>query len=331
MQEATVGVVGAGWMATDYHIPAYRAHGGSRVVAVAELNPDRRRAVAEEFGLAGYADVESMLAGEDLDVVSICTPPSTHRDVFLAAVEAGCHVFCEKPLTVDAASAAEMRDAAEASGVVTQVGYNARYYENTKRVVAMVRADLLGELVEARTVHHSTPPSQSWYYDPAVSGGGVLRDLGPHLLDVHLELFGTPEVSRSRTRRVRTEAVEDAVDVGLEFDGVPVTLSVSWSQPDVYSRTSVVGTDGWVEYDQERLEGAIHGRDFEFRHGESPLVDLGVTSLFGATSDDAQTERIHDFVDHVLAGDPDTAVPASRGATVVELIDDIYAEAGEPA
>jgi predicted dehydrogenase len=334
MDEFAVGVVGAGWMATDYHIPAYRDHPSSRVVAVADVTPARREETAERFGIAGYEDVHAMLDGESLDVVSICTPPSTHENIFVAAARAGCHVFCEKPLAVDAEAARAMRSVAEQEGIVTQVGYLHRYYENSKKAMRMVRNDLLGSIVEVRTQHHSTPPEQGWYYDPDVSGGGVLRDLLPHTLDIYVDLFGEGTVERCSTRELRGRGVEDAGEVGLRFDvgsstDVPVDVSVSWSQPEGFWQTSVVGTDGWLAFDPETLEGDVHGRSFEFRRGESPVVDIGLASLYGASEDDAHVERIRDFVDHVAAGDRATAAPVERGVAVAEAIDTCYELAGE--
>lgn len=321
-----VGVVGAGWMATDYHIPAYRDHGSTRMVAVAELNESRRSETASQFGLNGYESAEAMLDAESLDVVSICTPPSTHREVFRSAVEAGCHVFCEKPLTIDCESAHEMQRAAESAGVITQVGYLTRYYENAKKAMSMLRNDLLGDLIEVRTTHHSTPPTQGWYYDRSVSGGGVMRDLLPHSLDMYLDLFGEAVVEDCRLRDLRNRGVEDVAEVSLSFPDRDLTVdfTVGWTQPDVFMRHVVVGTDGWLEFDDDTLSGAIHGRPFEFRHGETPMVDIGLTQLYGATTDDAHTERLRDFIDHVVSGDRDTAAPVERGVAVAEIIDTAY-------
>ena len=360
MTELAVGVVGAGWMATDYHVPAFSAHPDTRVVAVAERDVDRRAAVAAELSLPGYADVAAMLAAHDLDVVSICTPPGTHEEIFLAAVEAGCHVLCEKPLALTAESARRMAEAAEAAGVVTQVGYLHRYYRNYERALELLENDLLGDLVEVTVAHHSAPPSQGWYYDPALAGGGVARDLFPHTLDVLFELFDTAAVTDASVRHLRGRPVEDAARASLWFDGtpesdgsagernesggvsvsdgsadersesagVPVELSATWTQTDGVSRVLIVGTEGWLELDSETLQGEIHGRTFEYQHGESPLVDLGVATLFPASDEDAHTARIQDFADHAAAGDRDTAAPVRRGVAIAGVIDAVYDRCG---
>ncbi|MFC7138058.1 Gfo/Idh/MocA family protein [Halobaculum litoreum] len=325
MSKLAVGVVGAGWMATDYHIPAFTSHPDTRVVAFAERDEPRRRTVQSDRSLPGYEDVASMLSAHDLDVVSICTPPSTHEEIFLAAVDAGCHVLCEKPLALTAESARRMADAAEAAGVVTQVGYLHRYYRNYQRAMQILSKDLIGDVVEVSVAHHSAPPSVGWYYDPRLSGGGVARDLFPHTLDVLFEVFdATPEVTDATVRYLRDRAVEDAASVSLDFDGTPVKLSTTWTQTDGVSRFLVVGTDGWVELDPETLRGEIHGRTFEFQHGELPMVDIGVATLFPASDDDAHTARIHDFADHAAAGDRETAAPAERGVDVAKVIDAVY-------
>ncbi|WP_324664348.1 Gfo/Idh/MocA family protein [Haloarcula sediminis] len=360
MTELAVGVVGAGWMATDYHVPAFTSHPRTRVVAFAERDSDRRATVEREQSLPGYGDAESMLAAHDLDVVSICTPPSTHEAIFLQAVEAGCHVLCEKPLALTAESARRMATAADEAGVVTQVGYLHRYYRNYERALELLSNDMLGDIVEVSIAHHSAPPSVGWYYDPALSGGGVARDLFPHSLDVLFELFGEDcTVTDASVRHLRDRAVEDAARVSLSFDGtaasggssdergesdgvsaddggssdehsesdgVPVELSATWTQTEGVTRVLVVGTEGWLELDSETLQGDIHGRPFEYQHGELPLVDIGVANLFGATDEDAHTARLHDFADHAAAGDRETAAPASRGVAVAEVIDAVYGQ-----
>ncbi|MDS0261411.1 Gfo/Idh/MocA family oxidoreductase [Haloarcula sp. S1CR25-12] len=329
MTELAVGVVGAGWMATDYHVPAFTSHPRTRVVAFAERDDGRRATVERELSLPGYADAEAMLAAHDLDVVSICTPPSTHEGIFLAAVGAGCHVLCEKPLALSAESARRMAEAAERAGVVTQVGYLHRYYRNYERALELLGNDMLGDVVEVTIAHHSAPPSVGWYYNPDLSGGGVARDLFPHSLDVLCELFGeAPAVTGATVRHLRDRPVEDAARVSLSFDGVPVELSATWTQTEGVSRVLVVGTEGWLELDSETLQGDVHGRPFEFKQGSLPLVDIGVANLFPAGDEDAHTARIHDFADHAAAGDTETAAPASRGVAVAEVIDSVYERSG---
>jgi len=331
MTELAVGVVGAGWMATDYHVPAFTSHPRTRVVAFAERDLDRRAAVEAELSLPGYGDAASMLAAHDLDVVSICTPPSTHEEIFLQAVDAGCHVLCEKPLALSAASARRMADAADAAGVVTQVGYLHRYYRNYERALQLLDNDMLGDIVEVSIAHHSAPPSVGWYYNPDLSGGGVARDLFPHSLDVLFELFGEDcEVRDASVRHLRDRAVEDTARVSLTFEdrsasdasegstvehsestSVPVELSATWTQTEGVTRVLVVGTEGWLELDAETLQGDVHGRPFEYQHGELPLVDIGIANLFGASDEDAHTARLHDFADKAAAGDRETRAPDS--------------------
>lgn len=324
MTTLAVGVVGAGWMATDYHVPAFSSHSRTRVVAFAERDETRRATVEQDLSLPGYADAESMLAAHDLDVVSICTPPSTHEEIFLQAVGSGCHVLCEKPLALTAESADRMAGAADEAGVVTQVGYLHRYYRNYRRALQLLSNGLLGDIVEVTIAHHSAPPSQGWYYTPALSGGGVARDLFPHSLDVLFEAFGeSAEVTDATVRYLRDRGVEDAARVSLDFDGVPVELSATWTQTEGVSRVLVVGTEGWLELDAETLQGDVHGRPFEFQQGDLPLVDIGIASLFPASDEDAHTERIHDFADSAAAGRP-SAAPASRGVAVAGVIDDVY-------
>ncbi|WP_135301894.1 Gfo/Idh/MocA family protein [Haloarcula amylovorans] len=329
MTELAVGVVGAGWMATDYHVPAFTSHRNTRVAAFAERDDARRETVEADLSLPGYADAASMLAAQDLDVVSICTPPSTHEGIFLDAVEVGCHVLCEKPLALTAESAQRMADAAAEAGIVAQVGYLHRYYRNYERALDMLSNHLLGEIVEVTVAHHSAPPAQGWYYTPELSGGGVARDLFPHSLDALMAVFGeSVTVTDASVRSLRERPVEDIARASLSFDGTPVRLSASWTQTDGVSRVLIIGTEGWLELDAKTLRGEVHGRPFEFEHGTLPLFDIGVADLFPASDDDAHTARIHDFADHAAAGDRETAAPPSRGVAVAEVIDAVYEQSG---
>ncbi|MBV0923950.1 Gfo/Idh/MocA family oxidoreductase [Halomicroarcula limicola] len=329
MTELAVGVVGAGWMATDYHVPAFTSHRRTRVTAFAERDDARRETVEADLSLPGYEDAASMLAAQDIDVVSICTPTSTHEGIFLDAVESGCHVLCEKPLALTAESARRMADAAAEAGVVAQVGYLHRYYRNYGRALDVLSNHLLGDVVEVTVAHHSAPPTQGWYYDPALSGGGVARDLFPHSLDVLMAAFGEDvTVTDASVRHLRERPVEDVARASLSFDGILVRLSASWTQTDGVSRVLVVGTEGWLELDAETLQGEVHGRPFEFEHGALPIFDIGVADLFPASDDDAHTARIHDFADHAAAGDGETAAPPSRGVAVAEVIDAVYERSG---
>ena len=124
MDTLRVGIIGTGMIAVAGHLPAWKNLGDDvELVGVADILPDRAKLVAETEGIPhAYGDWERMLDELDLDVVSVCTPNSYHREQTIAALQAGAHVLCEKPVATCHADAAEMFDEAEAQGKHLMIG-----------------------------------------------------------------------------------------------------------------------------------------------------------------------------------------------------------------
>lgn len=324
-RQLTAGVVGLGWAAEEFHLPVYQENTETKLVAIADIDTERLRTVADSFGIPNrYSSAHSMLVETDLDLVSICTPPSTHEEIFIEAATNNCHIFCEKPAATDAGSAQRMQDAAKEAEIITQIGHTPRYYENYQRVLNMIDTGLLADIESVTTMYIDDPPGIDWYYDPDVAGGGVIRDRCPHIFDMYLDMFdAAPTVTGCRTRSKAHSPVEKRAAIELAFGDTPVDITVEWDQNSL-SRTTILGTNGWVEVNHVRLEGCISGTDFEFKRGSLPVVDLEVEKLFGSRFEDPHRTRIHDFIDHVTRGDSDTQVPILKAVTITQLIDDIY-------
>ena len=127
-----VGVVGCGFQGR-VHVDSFRTIEGAEVVAVCDRDEQRRDALADEFGIAGrHAGHEELLAAGDLDLVTVCTMPDTHRETALAAFAAGAHVLCEKPFAIDFAQAREMVEAARAADRLLSIGFNMRFTDNAQ-------------------------------------------------------------------------------------------------------------------------------------------------------------------------------------------------------
>ncbi|MCX7806961.1 MAG: Gfo/Idh/MocA family oxidoreductase, partial [Planctomycetota bacterium] len=143
-----------------------------------------------------YTSAEDMLAKEHLDAVSIATPNKFHAPLTLAAIAAGCHVLCEKPMAMNAVEAREMLDAAQKAGKRLMINFSYRFNEMSMALKQQVDAGLLGEIYFGRTVWHrrrGLPGFGGWFGQKALSGGGPLIDLGVHRLDLALWLMGYPK------------------------------------------------------------------------------------------------------------------------------------------
>jgi predicted dehydrogenase len=335
----TAGVIGGGGIAEVAHLPGYTEHDAIDRVTLAEIQDDRRTELASEWGLdATYPTGSELFEEERPDIVSICTPPHTHEDLFVDATAFARAIYCEKPFAPTVEAARTMAEAAGEANVVTQIGYTHPYFENFRRVIEMVQNGVLGELLKLDTIRLRNPPSDAWHYDKEMAGGGAVFDLGPHELDFYMRLFDEPlTLERANLRCLGTSEVDDYGVVDLTADGTEIRLTLGWGQPantryppPNLHREVLIGTNGWLEFDAERMEGKINGKAVEYRHGSLPVADLfGRYTWWDSPSEDVHGRRIRDFLDHVVRGDNTTNCPASRGVEVLETLDRIY-EVSDP-
>ena len=136
-----VGIIGAGAIAQECHFPGYKKDRRSKVVAFAEPTAERHTEVKERFGkkLVGYTDYKEMIKNEDLDIISICTPNAFHAENAIAALEAGCHVLCEKPIATTLKDADRMIAAAKKARKKLMVGFTHRLFRGPQKTRQMIK------------------------------------------------------------------------------------------------------------------------------------------------------------------------------------------------
>ena len=169
-----VGIIGAGWMA-DYHIKGCKA-AGADVVAISDLSQDTAEAMASQHGIKDiYTDVGEMLAGAKPDAVSIITPNKFHKPLTLQAIEAGCHVFCEKPPGLNAAEVEEMKAAADKAGKTLMFDFNNRARPESLAMMRYIKNGDVGTINSAQASwvrRNGIPGFGGWFTTKALSGGG---------------------------------------------------------------------------------------------------------------------------------------------------------------
>ncbi len=190
------GVVGLG--AGQAHMRGYVAAPGVDLVAIAGKEKDRLVSAAERFDVPHtFEDWEDLVAREDIDLVSVATPNALHAPIVIAALRAGKHVLCEKPLSIDAASAETMVDAAIESGRVLEVLFNFRRRGDVRTLRQHLDTGALGRIYHAKSSwlrRSGIPGLGSWFTTRDLAGGGPLIDLGVHVLDLALFLLDEPRV-----------------------------------------------------------------------------------------------------------------------------------------
>lgn len=189
METIKIGVAGLGFIGPA-HIEAIRRIPNVAVVAVSHSNQETATSKAQELGIAqSYGDFESMLQNADLDCVHICTPNHLHFDMAGAALEAGKHVVCEKPLTMTSREAEELEKLAVAKGLVHAVHFNIRYYPVVRQMKRMREKGELGNIYSVMGSYLQDwlffPTDYNWRLESSQSGASrAIADIGSHLMDL---------------------------------------------------------------------------------------------------------------------------------------------------
>jgi predicted dehydrogenase len=183
-------VIGAGGFAEVCHVPGLQSHPQAEVVLLCGRNEARRQAMAERLGVPEtMSDYREAVARPDIEAVTITTPNAIHAEIAVAALEAGKHVFCEKPLAMSPTEAEAMVRAAQQCGCINQVAFTFRYTHGVARLRELLRSGAVGRPFFVRMVGEGwgdlrVDARVAWRHQAALSGAGVLADMGSHYFDL---------------------------------------------------------------------------------------------------------------------------------------------------
>jgi predicted dehydrogenase len=285
MKDIGIGLVGTGFMGKAHAI-AYRTALSAfpdipapRLVAVADVNADAAKKAAHQYGFeTSTGNWKALIANPAIQVISITTPNSMHKEMAMAAIAAGKHVHCEKPLSPTLADSLEMVTAAEAKGVKTQVGFN--YIKNPLLKLArqMIEAGELGEITGFRGIHaedymHDPQSPWTWRIDPS-GGPGVIADLGSHIIGMARFLLGSivevgadvRTVIKQRpvahgASKMKPVEVDDVARILVNFGrGCGGTIEENWIQTGRKMQLGfeLTGEKGSLVFTQERLNELLY-------------------------------------------------------------------------
>jgi predicted dehydrogenase len=181
-----IGIVGAGFARTT-QIPGFRNCKGARIVAIASRRREHAASVAQEFGIEHVAsDWTELVDRDDVDLVSVVTPPATHMEITLAALEHGKAVLCEKPMAMNAAEARRMTDRAREANVLALIDHELRFLSSRRKLRAMLHNGDIGTVRHCNYVFRSdyrgVLGTWDWWSDLTM-GGGTLGAIGSHAVD----------------------------------------------------------------------------------------------------------------------------------------------------
>ncbi len=281
MDQITIGLIGTGFMG-KCHALAFRTVPAvfpdvprPRLELLADVEPAVAEAAARIFGFARWTtDWRALIADPAVDLVAITTPNFLHQEMAMAAIAADKHVYCEKPLALDAKGAATMCEAAEAAGVKTLVGFNYLHNPATRLAREIIESGEIGEIVHFRGIHfedYMADPAApaTWRTRKATAGAGAVADLGSHIISLARYLVGEIVEVCGRVQTVIRERpkagdpadrepveVDDQAQALVRFaNGAAGTIEASWiaSGRKMALNYEVTGSRGALRLDQERF------------------------------------------------------------------------------
>ncbi|HEX9252205.1 MAG TPA: Gfo/Idh/MocA family oxidoreductase [Ignavibacteriaceae bacterium] len=236
MEKVKIGVIGLGGVAQLVHLPNFAKIPNAELTAVAETNKNRLLTISDKFNVKQrYSNYKDMLEKSDIQAVIIATPTSTHKDIAIDCFKAGKDVLIEKPMARTYQEAKQIFEAAKKSKKILMVGMNLRYRPDTMLLRSFINSNEIGEpfYVKCGWIRKQSS-SEKWFTKKEESGGGVITDLGIHIMDLALWLLGYPEISSVSAQNFHhnTKNVEDTSISCIKCNNKAViNMEVSWSLP----------------------------------------------------------------------------------------------------
>ena len=324
-----LGFLGTGWIGR-HRMRAILEAGVAEAACIADPSPEMAQAALQDAPGAQLADgLEAMLA-QDVDGVVIATPSALHAAQSIACLRAGRAVFCQKPLGRTAEETRAVVDAARDAGLLLGVDLSYRHTEGMRRIRDLVSSGALGRVFAADLVFHNAyGPDKPWFYDPALSGGGCVMDLGVHLVDLALWVLDGQEVTGVSSRLHAggrpladpERTVEDHAVASLDLrDGAVVRLACSWRLQagcEAEIGASFYGTEGGATF--HNVSGSFYDFSAGLNRGTVRETLAGPPDDWGGRAAVAWARALAEG----QTFDPE----AERLVAVAEVLDRIYGRA----
>jgi predicted dehydrogenase len=335
-----VGVIGVGGIAGT-HFPGWKESPHAEMVAMADVSAEALHRVADAQGVAlRYEKPEDLIANRDIDIIDICTPNMYHAPLAIAALEAGKHVICEKPLAPTPDAIRQMIRARDRSGKLLMTAQHFRFQGSAKALKAEIDGGVLGEVYHARSwmLRRNGVPIRPGFIMKQHSGGGPCIDIGVHILDLTLWMMGHPKpvavagVTQDRLARrpgafsnwggpiPSTMDVEEFAAAFVRFEnGATLVLEVSWL---LHHKTTGEDMQMWLYGDK----GGAHWPANELLTSNNETRQHMNTQLTNAERGEPHAKECVAFAEAVAIGKP-SPVPAEESLDVIAILDGLYRSA----
>ncbi|MNX17528.1 putative oxidoreductase YcjS [compost metagenome] len=345
-----IGIIGCGGIANGKHLPSLSKLPNVNIAAFCDLVPERAELALQKYGgedAQTYTDYRELLNDQTLEIVHVCTPNDSHADITIAALEAGKHVMCEKPMAKTAADARRMLEAAKLTGKKLTIGYNNRFRPDSLHLKRICESGELGDIyyAKAHAIRRRAVPTWGVFLDEEKQGGGPLIDIGTHALDLTLWMLdnyspkmvlGTAYHKLSQRENAANAwgpwdpaafTVEDsAFGMIVMENGATIMLESSWALKSLEvdeAKCTLSGTEGGADMKNGlRINGENHGRLYV---SEVDLNSGGVAFYSGA-SEDAPDVEMRMWL-QAIEQDTDPVVTPEQAYVVSQILEAIYESA----
>lgn len=321
-----VGIIGCGSIAQHRHLPEYEVNPYVQIVAVCDSNKKRAKKIANNYGVNRYTDYNELINCEELDAVSVCTPNHLHASISIAALQAGIHVLCEKPMATSKADAEMMIRAAEKSGKKLMIGHNQRFVASHQKAKQLIKSGAIGKIYSFRTAFgHSGPENwsvdgkESWFFKKEEAFLGAMGDLGVHKADLIRYILNEEitEVGAFVETSAKTFSnVDDcAICILKSESGIIGTLAASWSYVSKEDNSTIIyGEKATLRLEDDPTNSLI----IQYKNGEVVKYELNKIQS-NATVGQSNSHVIEQFVVSILS-DKEPLINGVDGMKSLEVI-----------
>lgn len=338
-----IGIIGAGNIAS-VHMECYQKNPNVKIEAICDINPDRLQEFGDKYGIEKrFSSVEEMLANCQLDAADVCVWNCNHAKCAIAALNAGLHVLCEKPMAYNASQAEEMAAAAKKNNKLLMIGFVMRFSDESKITKDFIDKGYFGDIYYSKATYlrrHGNPGG--WFSNKELSGGGPVIDLGVHVIDHTRFLMGNPKPvsvyaatfeQLGNRKHLKTNVdwiprdaspndpcnVEDLAIAMIRYENGAVTLlETSYSlNGEGITAKEIYGNKGGA---------SLAGEPKFYMEMNDFMVDVTPQIKNLKNGKGMFEAEIDHFVDCVEHGTPCIA-PAEDGITIMKILDAIYQSA----
>ena len=326
VEKLKVAVIGCGSIAKYRHLPEYTQNPNVELVAVCDIVEARAKEMAALYGVKAYTDYEDVLKIKYLDAVSVCLPNYLHAPVSVAALNAGKHVLCEKPMATSREEAEKMIVAARENDKKLMIAHNQRFVSSHQKARQLIANGELGKIHSFRTAFgHGGPEGwsvdgkDSWFFRKDEAFIGAMGDLGVHKADLLRYLLGeefVEVVSMIETSSKDFADVDDnAVCILKSESGIIGTLAASWAYTAKEDNSTIIyGQKAILRLEDDPNYSLV----VQYANGEVVKYELGAIQ---SNEDGGQTtsHTINHFVDAILHNE-EPPVNGEEGLKSLEVI-----------